>query len=76
MAKVSMVQREKKRARMVQKYAEKRGDLKAIIGDITNSDEERWEAQIKLQKLPRDSSPTRQQTMLTIRYFSYSGATI
>ena len=66
MAKVSMVQREKKRARMVQKYAEKRGDLKAIIGDITNSDEERWEAQIKLQKLPRDSSPTRQQNRCRI----------
>ena len=66
MAKVSMVQREKKRARMVQKYAEKRRDLKAIIGDIKNSDEERWEAQIKLQKLPRDSSPTRQQNRCRI----------
>ena len=66
MAKISMVQREKKRAKIVQKYAEKRSDLKAIIGDLKNSDEERWEAQIKLQKLPRDSSPTRQQNRCRI----------
>jgi small subunit ribosomal protein S14 len=66
MAKVSMVQREKKRASAVQKYAEKRSDLKAIIRDLNSSDEERWEAQIKLQKLPRDSSPTRQQNRCRI----------
>jgi small subunit ribosomal protein S14 len=66
MAKVSMVQREKKRARAVQKYAEKRSDLKAIIRDLNSSDEERWEAQIRLQKLPRDSSPTRQQNRCRI----------
>ncbi|MAJ86936.1 MAG: 30S ribosomal protein S14 [Cellvibrionales bacterium TMED148] len=66
MAKVSMVQREKKRARTVEKYAKKRTDLKAIIGDIKSSDEERWEAQIKLQKLPRDSSPSRRQNRCRI----------
>lgn len=61
MAKNSMVEREKKRTKMVAKYAAKRAALKAIIGDKNASDEERWEAQIKFQKLPRDSSPVRQQ---------------
>lgn len=61
MAKTSMVEREKKRGRMVAKYAKKRADLKAIIGDRNASDDERWEAQLKLQKLPRNASPVRQQ---------------
>ncbi|MEE4246646.1 MAG: 30S ribosomal protein S14 [Kangiellaceae bacterium] len=60
MAKVSMVEREKKRARTVAKYAKKRAELKAIINDVNASDEERWEAQLKLQKLPRNASPVRQ----------------
>ena len=66
MAKVSMIQREKKRARTVKRFAQKRNDLKAIIGNAKSSDEERWEAQIRLQKLPRDSSPTRQQNRCRI----------
>ena len=61
MAKNSMVEREKKRAKTVAKYAAKRSALKAIINDRNASDEDRWEAQIKLQKLPRDASPVRQQ---------------
>jgi small subunit ribosomal protein S14 len=61
MAKNSMVEREKKRAKTVAKYAAKRQALKAIINDKSLSDEERWDAQIKLQKLPRDASPVRQQ---------------
>ena len=61
MAKNSMVEREKKRAKTVGKYAAKRQALKAIINDKSLSDEERWDAQIKLQKLPRDASPVRQQ---------------
>jgi small subunit ribosomal protein S14 len=61
MAKTSMIEREKKRAKMVAKYAKKRAELKAIINDRSASDEERWEAQEKLQKLPRDSSPVRKQ---------------
>jgi small subunit ribosomal protein S14 len=56
-----MVEREKKRGRMVAKYAKKRAELKAIIGDRNASDDERWEAQLKLQKLPRNASPVRQQ---------------
>lgn len=48
------------------KFSEKRRNLKAIISDMTLADKERWEAQIKLQKLPRDSSPTRGQNRCRI----------
>jgi small subunit ribosomal protein S14 len=61
MAKSSMVNREAKRTRLVQKYAEKRIKLKAMIIDETLSDDERRQARISLQKLPRDSSPSRQR---------------
>jgi small subunit ribosomal protein S14 len=61
MAKKSMIARENKRARMVAKYAGKRAALKAILADVNASDEEKWEAQVKLQKLPRNASPVRQQ---------------
>ena len=61
MAKKSMIAREKKRARMVAKYAEKRAALKVILGDSNAPDDEKWAAQIALQKLPRDASPVRQQ---------------
>jgi small subunit ribosomal protein S14 len=61
MAKTSMVERELKRAKQVQKYAVKRAALKAVIQDQGSSDEERYEAQQKLQALPRDSSKVRQR---------------
>lgn len=61
MAKTSMIEREIKRVRTAEKYAAKRAALKAIISSVTASDDEKWEAQIKLQKLPRDASPTRQR---------------
>lgn len=61
MAKVSMVEREKRRARTVAKFAEKRAALKATIANPSLSDDERWEAQLKLQQLPRDASPSRQR---------------
>ena len=60
MAKTSMIAREDKRSKLVARYAEKRTVLKAIINSTTASDDEKWEAQIKLQKLPRDASPVRQ----------------
>ena len=60
MAKRSMINREKKREKTVQEFAAKRAALKAQIKDLTISDEERWEAQVKLQKLPRNASPSRQ----------------
>jgi small subunit ribosomal protein S14 len=61
MAKKSMIARENKRARLVVKYAEKRAALKAILRDPNASDDEKWDAQIAMQKLPRDASPVRQQ---------------
>jgi small subunit ribosomal protein S14 len=59
MAKKSMIARENRRARAVKKYAVKRAELKAIIRNPAGSDEERYQAQLKLQALPRDSSPVR-----------------
>lgn len=61
MAKKSMIAKEEKRARTVARFAEKRAALKAVIADINASDDEKWEAQVQLQKLPRDASPSRQQ---------------
>lgn len=61
MAKKSMIAREVKRTKTAEKYAQKRAELKAIIGSEKSSEEEVWEAQLKLQKLPRDASPSRQQ---------------
>lgn len=60
MAKASMIARENKRTKLTARYAEKRAALKAVINSVTASDDEKWEAQIKLQKLPRDASPVRQ----------------
>jgi len=59
MAKISMKQRELKRQKTVAKYAAKRAELKAIISNPNSSDDERWDAQMRLQKLPRDASPSR-----------------
>jgi len=56
-----MKAREVKRTKTVAKYAEKRAALKAIVKSVTASDEEKWDAQAALQKLPRDANPVRQQ---------------
>lgn len=61
MAKKSMIAREHKRSQIAKKYAEKRKTLKEVIVSTTASDEEVWDAQQKLQKLPRDASPSRQR---------------
>lgn len=61
MAKESMKAREAKRAKLVAKYAEKRAALKAIINNPNSSEDEVWDAAMALQKLPRDSSKSRQQ---------------
>lgn len=61
MAKLSMKAREAKRAKLVAKYADKRAALKATINDVNATDEERWDAVLKLQQLPRDSSRSRQR---------------
>ncbi|MGP6089688.1 30S ribosomal protein S14 [Antarctobacter jejuensis] len=59
MAKKSMIEREKKRERLVARYAAKRAELKEIATDESKSMEERFKARLKLAKLPRNSSPTR-----------------
>ena len=59
MAKKAMIEREKKRQRLVAKYAEKRAALKEIIKDESKPMEERFRASLKLAGLPRNSSPTR-----------------
>lgn len=61
MAKKSMIAREARRTKAVARYAEKRAELKAIIKDVNSSDQQVWEAQQRLQKLPRDASPARHQ---------------
>ncbi len=66
MAKQSMKARDVKRAKLVNKYAEKRAALKAIISDVNTSDEDRWDAVLKLQTLPRDSSVCRQRNRCNI----------
>lgn len=61
MAKKSMIAREAKRAKVARKYAAKRAQLKAIINDRNSTPEQVDEAVIRLQQLPRDASPSRQQ---------------
>ena len=61
MAKLALIEREKKRAKLVAKYAEKRASLQAIIDDQSKSEEERYEARLKIQQLPRNANPTRQR---------------
>lgn len=66
MAKLSLIEREKKRAKLVAKYAEKRAALEAIVADQSKSEEERYEARLKLQALPRNANPTRQRNRCSI----------
>ena len=66
MAKKSMIQRELKRAKLVARQADKRAKLKAIIRSVNSSDEERQAAQAKLNKLPRDGSPSRMRNRCAI----------
>jgi len=61
-AKLSLINREMKRAKTVKKFAAKRAALKAIIDDQSKSDEERFQARLALQALPRDASPSRMRT--------------
>ncbi|MFM2483019.1 30S ribosomal protein S14 [Celerinatantimonas sp. YJH-8] len=66
MAKVSMKAREAKRAKLAAQYAEKRAALKEVISSVRSSDEERWDAVLKLQALPRDSSRARRRNRCNI----------
>ncbi len=66
MAKKSMVNREKRRTQLVARYAKKRAELKAIIIDPNVDFEVQQDAIFQLQKLPRDSSPSRQRNRCAI----------
>ncbi|MDE2235467.1 MAG: 30S ribosomal protein S14 [Gammaproteobacteria bacterium] len=66
MAKTSMVNREVQRTKLVKRYAAKRAELKRIIRDLHSSEDERHAAVVKLAKLPRDSSASRQRNRCAI----------
>jgi len=66
MAKKSMIARDLKRTRLAVKYAARRAELKKIISDPDVSMEEKEVAVVKLQKLPRDSSRSRQRNRCAI----------
>jgi small subunit ribosomal protein S14 len=66
MAKNSMKAREASRTKLVAKFAEKRAALKEAINSIHTSEEDRWEAVLKLQSLPRDSSSSRQRNRCNV----------
>jgi small subunit ribosomal protein S14 len=59
MAKKSMVARDVRRKKAVEKYAAKRAELKKAVSNINLSEEERAVAVVALQKLPRNASPSR-----------------
>jgi small subunit ribosomal protein S14 len=59
MAKISVINRDLKRRVTVEKFAAKRAELKAAIANAKLSDDERADARLRLQALPRDSSPVR-----------------
>ncbi|MGP1956305.1 MAG: 30S ribosomal protein S14 [Arsenophonus sp. NC-PE1-MAG3] len=61
MAKQSMKARDIKRTKLVKKFFLKRIKLKDIISNVNTSNEDCWNAVLKLQTLPRDSSPSRQR---------------
>ncbi|MEY3665258.1 MAG: ribosomal protein [Pseudomonadota bacterium] len=59
MAKLSLINRDLKRKTLVQKFAARRKELQSIIEDQSRSEEERYQARLKLQSLPRNANPTR-----------------
>jgi small subunit ribosomal protein S14 len=65
-AKLSMINRELKREALVKKFAKKRAELVATINDQSKSEEERYNARLKLQALPRNANPTRMRNRCEI----------
>ncbi len=59
MAKLSLINRQQKRQKLVAKFAKRRDALKAIVDNSRVSDEDRYAARLKLQELPRNANPTR-----------------
>jgi small subunit ribosomal protein S14 len=66
MAKLSLINREKRRRETVKKYAARRAELIAVMENQKVSDEERDQARAKLQKLPRNASPVRLRNRCTL----------
>ena len=66
MAKLSLINRDIKRAKLAAKFAGKRAALKAVIDDQSKSDEERYQARLQLQQLPRNANPTRQRNRCAV----------
>ena len=66
MAKTNMVERDKRRTRIVKKYATRRATLKELIRSPKTPHEDRLAAQAQLQALPRDASPSRQRNRCAI----------
>jgi len=65
-AKVALIERELKRDKLVAKYSKKYAELKAVANDAKHSDEDRAQARLALQKLPRNANPTRQRNRCAI----------
>ena len=61
MAKKSMIARAVKRAQIEKKYAAKREAIFAVINNSDATDEERFEARLKFQAIPRNAAPVRQR---------------
>ena len=59
MAKLALINRNLKRKKLVAKFAKKRAGLEAVVANAKVSEEERYEARLKLQELPRNANPTR-----------------
>ncbi len=66
MAKKSMLMRDRKRAKLVKRYAKKRATLKATIQNPLATDDEKVAAQATLQAMPRDSNPVRMRNRCAI----------
>ena len=66
MAKLSLINRDLKRAKLVAKFAGKREALQAVINDTSKSEEERYQARLQIQQLPRNANPTRMRNRCSI----------
>ena len=66
MAKKSAIQRNLKRVRLIEKFAAKRAELKAILKNPETPDDEFYKAQAKLTKLPKNSSPIRARNRCSV----------
>ncbi len=66
MAKKSMIMRERKRVATVKRYAARRAEYRRIIRDPNSTDDEREQAQLRLQALPRNASPVRMRNRCAV----------